>query len=142
MSIFWSAQKKGFYSDVIHGELPDDCRKISDEQYADLINGLAEGRTIVSGITGFPELGDHEAPSVEQLAEAARNKRDALLRDYYDVGVTMIQRNIRMAKPEDVEPLKEALAALDKYAYDLQNVPQQPGFPENIQWPEQPSNEQ
>lgn len=76
-------------------------------------------------------------PDIESMAVMARQQRDTLLRSVYDPGISMAQRAIRMAKsPEQVSYAEEKVQELDAYAEALQMVPDQPGFPLSIVWPE------
>lgn len=88
-------------------------------------------------------LAEEEAargPTIEQITAAARAKRDSLLVDTYDRGISIAQRVLRMAESDAEKVIAQAkIAELDLYAIALQNVPDQPGFPESITWPEVPS---
>lgn len=70
----------------------------------------------------------HPAPGLEEQAQAIRAERDVRLRkaDYA----------INMA--EDAGLDTEALRA---YRQALRDVPQQPGFPDSVVWPEQPEGD-
>lgn len=138
MAIFWSPTTKGFYDDANHADMPGDRRQVSDDAYASLMLGQAEGRVIESDSLGMPVLKDAPAPSREKLELAARAERDRLLREVYDPGITATQRKIRMANGESVE-LEMLIQTLDAYAVALQNIPEQEGFPDNIIWPEPPT---
>lgn len=79
-------------------------------------------------------------PSAEDLANAARAKRDGLLRNVCDAGVLMIQREIRRTNDAAKKAaLNAKLTALDQYAVALQAVPEQEGFPLTIDWPVAPT---
>lgn len=81
-------------------------------------------------------------PDSEQLAMAARAKRDGLLRSLYDPGILMAQRALRLAStPEETAYAEGKILELDLYAEALQGVPQQPGFPQSIDWPIAPNVE-
>lgn len=68
-------------------------------------------------------------PTPEQLAEAARSKRDALLQEL-DI---IVSNPLRWTELDD--DTKQTLA---EYRQALLDVPQQEGFPDNIEWPEMP----
>lgn len=108
-----------------------DLVEISAEEHAAL---LAAPR--IDWSSGKPVAAEEEFTS-EQLANAARAQRDALLRNVYDPVANQLQREIRMG----TSGAKEKLAEFDAWAAALQAVPEQEGFPENIEWPEQPSKE-
>jgi len=86
-----------------------------------------------------------EAPKIDEskfLAASVRAQRDMLLDRVYDRGVSMIKRALRMETEEKtISSLNEKLAELDKYAKDLQNIPEQKGFPQDVKWPTQPEAE-
>ena len=65
-----------------------------------------------------------------------------LLDRVYDRGVSMVKRALRIETEEKtIASLNEKLAELDKYANDLQNIPEQKGFPQDVNWPTQPESE-
>lgn len=79
-------------------------------------------------------------PNNVELAAAARQIRETLLRGIYDPGINMALRAIRMAAtPEEIAYAEGKVAELDSYAEALQNVPEQVGFPQNIVWPVAPT---
>lgn len=86
-----------------------------------------------------------EAPKIDEskfLAASVRAQRDMLLDRVYDRGVSMIKRALRMETEDKIiTSLNEKLAELDKYANDLQNIPEQQGFPQDVKWPTQPEAE-
>ena len=69
-------------------------------------------------------------PTTEQLAATVRAKRDGLIES--------VRWRIERAKDEiDLGiPLTEPLEPLLQYVQLLRDVPQQEGFPENVEWPE------
>lgn len=75
----------------------------------------------------------------EQLALIARQERDRLLK-FYDAGINMALRAQRMAT---TDPQKEYAASkiseLDIYAEALLAIPDQPGFPQTVDWPVAPT---
>ena len=74
------------------------------------------------------------------LAASARNQRDTALRGIYDPGILMAQRALRMAQtPEEIAYAEGKISELDNYAEALQNIPEQPGFPQTISWPATPT---
>lgn len=126
MKWFWSPSSKGFFCDAIHGAIPDDAVEISAEEHADLLNGQAAGKSIVTGDNGRPTLRDPLPPSFDSLAARARAARDALL-----------QKSDWTQIPD--APLEQlARGAWADYRQALRNVPQQDGFPAAITWPEAP----
>lgn len=76
----------------------------------------------------------------DELARAARQHRDWLLRNICDPGILMAQRALRMAtSPEETAYAESKIAELDIYALALQGIPEQAGFPISIEWPAEPA---
>ena len=70
-----------------------------------------------------------------------RLERDRRLEEY-DKRVQRVLRELRRATVRGkIEELEAEVAALDDYAVLLQDVPSQPGFPEDIVWPVMPGTE-
>lgn len=79
-------------------------------------------------------------PSSDDLALSARTQRDTLLRTIYDTGINMALRAARTAStPEGIIHAESKIAELDAYAELLLEIPNQPGFPLTIIWPDLPS---
>ena len=69
-------------------------------------------------------------PTPEQLADAARAERDRLIES---VRWRIERHSDELALGgEPTEPLEPLL----QYAQALRDIPEQPGFPHSIQWPE------
>lgn len=76
----------------------------------------------------------------QPVIQAARQARDVLLREVYDVGVSMVMRGLRMTTdPDQIIYLNGKLAELDSYSIELLSVPEQEGFPDAIEWPSRPA---
>ena len=74
------------------------------------------------------------------VASVVRNTRDNFLRTIYDPGILMAQRALRMASsPEETAYAEGKIVELDLYAYALQLIPDQAGFPNTIVWPVAPT---
>lgn len=79
-------------------------------------------------------------PSTEDLAAAARLERDGRLKAIYDAGINMALRGVRMAStPEELSYAEGKVIELDNYAQALEDIPDQPGFPQTIDWPVAPT---
>lgn len=87
------------------------------------------------------ELTKPPEPTTAELAERARAERDRLMREAYDPAVMQLMRKRRVlsSASEDVAGIDAQLAAWDAYANALEAVPDQPGFPESIDWPATPT---
>lgn len=79
-------------------------------------------------------------PNAEELAAAARVEREKQLRGIYDPGINMALRSLRMAStPEEQSYAEGKVIELDNYAQSLEDIPDQPGFPQTIVWPIAPT---
>jgi len=75
--MFYSKSTNGFYSLEIHGEsMPQDVVEITEEQYASLFDGQANGKKIVANDDGLPTLSDDaispytsQNSAIQQLVE-------------------------------------------------------------------------
>lgn len=74
-------------------------------------------------------------PTTEELAEQIRSKRDYLL-EQADKLLIRYEEELEIGMIEQNDTYRKALL---RYKYDLRNIPQQEGFPENIEWPEIPA---
>lgn len=81
-------------------------------------------------------------PTPAELATQARAERDRLMREAYDPAVMQLLRKRRVlsSASDDVAGIDAQLAEWDAYADALEVVPDQPGFPNSIEWPEAPSD--
>lgn len=82
MSIYYSAERNGFYAYSLKAEYynsvegwPDDALKISNAEYERLIRGRNNGKEIVADSNGYPTLID---PVIDWQA-CAENQRQSLL---------------------------------------------------------------
>lgn len=73
-------------------------------------------------------------PTTDELAEQLRAKRDILL-EQADKLLIKYEEELEIGV---IEPNDTYRKALLRYKYDLRNIPQQEGFPENIVFPEIP----
>lgn len=79
--MFYSKSTSGFYSREIHGDaIPDDAVEITADAHATLLAGQSEGKRIVAGPDGHPELA--APPPVDpQLAIDAKLARLRTVRE-------------------------------------------------------------
>ena len=90
-------------------------------------------QTPKDGLTKITEqeaLGIANPPSTaEQLAEKVRTERDAK--------IEAVRWRVERAKDEKELgiPLTEPLEPLLQYVQSLRDIPEQAGFPENVEWP-------
>ncbi|MCP8687745.1 phage tail assembly chaperone [Marinobacterium sedimentorum] len=129
MSIYYSAATQGFYDARIHGKrIPEDGVEITREQHQALLKGQSRGTRITARADGHPVLAERPAPPVEEQAEQARRKRDRLLATEIDT-----LNPLRISDMTGAE-----FEAWQTYRQALLEVPQQPGFPQSIDWPVKP----
>lgn len=100
------------------------------------------------GADMIPLVGDaleaflHPPPTTEQLAFTARIERDRQLSKVYDPGIQMVRRELEMTSDSAyTAKLITKRNQLNQYAKDLQEVPEQSGFPQTITWPEAPTKD-
>ncbi|PZU74150.1 MAG: phage tail protein [Brevundimonas sp.] len=136
MTIFFSPTTGAFYDDAFwEAPLPDDAVEISAEDHAALLEAASTGKVIQAGPDGAPVAVDAPTPPIVTLAALARRRRDLEVdrlrwlierhRDEIALGLTTT------LTPEDFTLVLQHLQA-------LRDVPEQPGFPEQIDWPELP----
>lgn len=123
--MFYSKTTNGFYAREIHGDnIPADAVEITEAEHAALLDGQSMGKVIVADESGHPILQDPPPLTVEELADMARVKRDALLTacDWTQVADAPVDQ-----------------AAWRAYRQALRDVPEQAGFPTEITWPVVPA---
>ena len=136
MSFYYSPNTRGFYlGDSHYDVLPDDKVAITDEQYKNLMEGQAQGKFIVPGEGGMPQLVEGPPESDEHARLRVLAERDARL----------AQAAIRIAPLRDAVDVEVStsggellLNSWKRYRIALNRVEQLPGFPHNFVWPESP----
>ncbi|WP_446655218.1 hypothetical protein [Blastomonas sp.] len=80
--VFYSAANCGFFSQSVHGALPDDAVPVTAKRHSALIAGQAEGYAIVPDARGRPQLRTLAPATLESTRAACVRaiKREAALR--------------------------------------------------------------
>lgn len=119
---FYAASTRGFYiSDMFLGVMPNDVVEITEAYHTEMFAGQTAGKLISHNDSGYPILVDYPPPTAEQVREA----RNAVLRttDWTQAGDV----------PQATRELWTA------YRQALRDIPEQAGFPENVEWPVAPT---
>ena len=75
--MFYSKSTGGFYDSAIHGDnIPKDVVEITKEQHAALLEGKSQGKVIVAGKGGKPELAEPAGPTVAEVWAQIKDERD------------------------------------------------------------------
>ena len=131
--MFYSKSTGGFYTPEIHGSaIPADAVEITQEQHAALLDGQSQGQRIVADANGRPVLADPPPPTTDQMADTARAERDRLIESVrWRIERHSDELALGRVPTEPLEPLVQ-------HVQDLRDVPQQSGFPGDIDWPANP----
>jgi hypothetical protein len=118
-----NGQILGWYDDEIHTSIPSPNVQVSEEVWQNAINSMHN--TIIDGVTSQV---DHR--SNEQKSSDACILRDLLLTSEVDPIVTNPLRWAELSSTEQQQ--------WSDYRTALLNVPQQSGFPNEVNWPTKP----
>jgi hypothetical protein len=106
--------------------------RVTDEDYRNLMDGLAQGKIIVPNKQCYPVLQEPPAPTRDELiAEAEEKRRDLIESALQSVSVIQLkQMNGRSLTDKEVARLNDVLDYIDAVeATDTQTAP-------DIHWPE------
>lgn len=139
MTIYYSATERAFCFSDIHGpkvleggernaRILDDAVEVSEADYAALMEAQAAPNwsTIEPDEDGYPRA---VPASDERLADFIRMERDARLA----ASDTLVLPDRWAAYTPEQQ------AAVAAYRQALRDLPDQPGFPRNVTWPEAPA---
>lgn len=120
--MYYSATTNGFYTQRVNdNNIPEDAVELTAEEYYQLFEGQMLGKIINPDDDGNPVLVNRPEPTLEDLARAAREKRNALLADTDYI----MMPDYPLSDKTDVEEYRQA----------LRDITNQPNFPETITWP-------
>ncbi|MGC0833781.1 tail fiber assembly protein [Pantoea agglomerans] len=129
----YSPSVNAFYDTHINVVIPDDAVDITDKEWADLLNGQAEGKLIACGADLLPCLTDQPLPTAEELISQAEDKRSRL-RAEADNAIQPLQDASDLGVATDDEATQ--LIAWKKYRVMLMRINTDDS--EKIIWPQQP----
>lgn len=124
MSKYYLASQFGFYDDRFHGLIPEGAVRISDALYSAVMTNRPSNKVISTDANGMPCLVDPVPPTLEQLEGAIRAKRNALL--------------AQTDWTQSIDIPVETQVKWRPYRQALRDVPEQNGFPNDVQWPAMP----
>lgn len=95
MTIYYSAQNKGFYHSEVNSVIPSDAKEISVEKYKELLEGQNSGSEIGADDQGYPIL-------VEYVLTLDEHKKEA--RQFIDqVRATQEAQGLVYTFPDEIE---------------------------------------
>jgi len=133
MTLFFSPSTGAFYDDGFwDAPLPDDVSEVSAEDHAALMEAASRGQVIQAGPDGAPVAVDAPAPPVETLAVMARRRRDG--------EIERLRWLVERHRDEITLGVTTTLTAEDfilvlQHIQLLRDLPDQAGFPDQIEWP-------
>lgn len=133
MTIFFSPSTGAFYDDGYwDASLPIDVLEVTTERHAELLTATTQGKIIQVGPDGQPVATDAPAPPPEALAVLVRNRRDGEI----DSLRWLVERH----RDEITLGVTTTLTAEDfilvlQHIQLLRDLPDQAGFPDQIEWP-------
>ncbi|MGV3346432.1 tail fiber assembly protein [Enterobacteriaceae bacterium LUAb1] len=139
MTIFFSAENKGFYDDEIKstycdvGAWPDDAVEISNDVYNKMMNGQGDGKIIEPDENGYPVLKDASPPTHNDFVEQADEKKSQLMLEASEQ-IGTLQDAVDLDMATDAEKLQ--LTAWKRYRVLLNRV--DTSTAPDIDWPEKP----
>lgn len=132
MTTYYSKLTKGFYPPDIfsESERPPDCVEITKAYQMELLTAESAGEVIVTDEIGYPIAVDKPKPTPEQLAVIVRKNRDSEL-SWFD-SVCYRNQFYWDGLAADIQTIRL------QFRENLLKVPEQPGFPADINWPARP----
>ena len=130
----YSPSNNAFYDTAINRDIPEDAINITEQAWADLLSGQAEGKLIACGADMRPCLTEQPLPTAEELISQAEDKRSRL-RAEADAAIQPLQDASDLGIATDEEASQ--LIAWKKYRVMLMRINTKEA--EEIIWPEQPA---
>jgi len=129
----YSPSNNAFYDTAINRDIPEDAINITEQAWADLLSGQAEGKLIACGADMRPCLTEQPLPTADELISQAEDKRSRL-RAEADAAIQPLQDASDLGIATDGEAGQ--LVAWKKYRVMLMRIDTKDV--ENIIWPDQP----
>ena len=129
----YSPSNNAFYDTAINRDIPEDAINITEQAWADLLSGQAEGKLIACGADMRPCLTDQPLPTTEELISQAEDKRSRL-RAEADAAIQPLQDASDLGIATDDEASQ--LIAWKKYRVMLMRI--DTNDIKKIIWPKQP----
>ncbi len=137
MTIHFSAETGAFYdTDIWPHDLPGDAVEVESERHVALMQDVTVGHVIAANDNGQPIAVEPPSPSEDAMAAFARRERD--------IRITSIRWLIDRHRDEVALDLTTTLTREDyllvlAYVQTLRDLPEQEGFPLQIEWPVLPA---
>lgn len=129
----YSPSNNAFYDTAINRDIPEDAINITEQAWADLLSGQAEGKLIACGADMRPCLTEQPLPTADELVSQTEEKRSRL-RAEADTAIQPLQDANDLGIATDAEASQ--LIAWKKYRVMLMRIDTNDA--EEIIWPEQP----
>lgn len=129
--MFYSKKENGFFDGLSFK--PDDSVEITDERYAELIEGIESGKLLSADNNGYPILVDPELTDEQQIDEANIVKNGLLEDAMATISLWQTELQLGIISDED----KASLIAWMQYIKAVQAVDTSKA--PDINWPEQPT---
>lgn len=140
MGYIYHSKTAAFYNDALEsdyraaGTWPDKYVKVLDKDYISLLEGQAEGKSIVSDKNGYPVLSEPPAPTQQEQVKVAANQK-ALFLKMASEALTPLQdaEQLGIATEEEMALMKSwKLYRVMLNRLDITTAP-------DIDWPEVPA---
>ncbi|EIB96887.1 tail fiber assembly protein [Pantoea sp. Sc1] len=129
----YSPSNNAFYDTAINRDIPEDAINITEQAWADLLSGQAEGKLITCGADMLPCLTEQPLPTAEELISQSEDKRSRL-RAEADAAIQPLQDASDLGIATDDEAGQ--LVAWKKYRVMLMRISVEDTV--SIAWPEMP----
>jgi len=131
---YYSAKNNAFYDlDINANSMPDDAVEISDDRWAELLNGLSDGSVLGSDENGLPTLSETPKPTKDEYVSIAEREKKSLMQAATDeIAPLQYASDLDMALDDE----KDKLINLKKYLVLLNRV--DTSTAPDIKWPEKP----